>query len=282
MSESLSSMGNSVKTFASAMEEKQKSGAQTVERNMKGVVSGIGESLERCSGDITTFMQGCSDRTEEFNKFEGEHEEVVNAHSQACDVFLQEQLRRDLRTGETPTRKEYPFSPSIPQTSPQERIVDRYRKSKVAVSKNAIEKTPMRARAASTPYDKSKLPKVEKDENEPPLAPEDKSGSFSTKLQRLSEDTILRDNSTVTNTSSESSFLDKIVEKSISSSGDEALADELTQDDIMKMKVTELRRELSARNCPQFGNKAILQARLLDCVRLEGKEEDDERAEITA
>jgi len=261
---SMESMGKVLDNHSTEMESKNASAIESVNSQMENINESVNELKNNSSNICAENIKICNDSKIDTESFEKELNTRIEEIAHSCDDLISNALKTDQPTGTTPMRKEYPYSPTIPITSPADRIIERYRDSKGPPKpKDAIEKTPLRARAASTPYDKDKLPKnalAEQDENAPPLAPTD----FSESLKRLSQDgTPLKERNQTEKHEENTSFLDKVLDKSENEKSTDADA-VLSKDSIMKLKVTELRKELGVRNCPQFGNKAILQTRLLE------------------
>mmetsp|Transcript_7392 Transcript_7392/g.8409 ORF Transcript_7392/g.8409 Transcript_7392/m.8409 type:complete len:260 (+) Transcript_7392:2-781(+) len=240
-----------------------------------------------------------------FEDQKADHEREINRLKGRCDALLEEGIIPYKPTGETPIKRDYPYQSEIPATSPEHRIVFRYRNRDQPASPISL-KLPSdqssRGRADSDPPPDTPIRDEEKEKKDIFVSPEDrtsdvendssianendvesesdKSGKKSLELKR--SDSVNSDGSgrARRNDSGSSDRLRYRVprEKSeppLSRRNDSTASTEslkkLSPEMISEMKVKDLRKELAARQCPQFGTKSILQQRLREFIRKEDR-----------
>ena len=184
----------------------------------------------------------------------------VDGLKEVCRKYVHEDLQQDVATGSTPAKKAYTYPKEVACTSPEHSILSRVRgRNPDELDESPIRDSKLKPRSNSidSPWTGNGLDQ----ENDSRLCNRDR-GDEKPGLKR--ENSVPPPNRNIVFDGGKLVELDLLAVDLKRIIVDQA--EPLTKEEIMKLKVVELRRELSARKCPQFGNKSILQQRLLEYI----------------
>lgn len=205
-----------------------------------------------------------------------------------CNTLVEEDIVSYVPTGNSPSKKKYSYNSTIPSTSSEDVILQEFRGVTEPIQMNVeatvqdeAQQTDSSAESIPEKSDSAAEPIHESSPEEPTLKETESVPEDDPAVAVDTENNASVSNQTFIETFGKRSFLRTRSQESRSSDSskehvlsrtksDEYSAAEvvyLSAESIDSMKVRELRKELAARNCPQFGTKSILQQRLRDYIR---------------
>jgi len=187
-----------------------------------------GTTATWCSKRSSDALETLSD----VSSFDTQHENQISDVSAMCETYVEEKLTKDIATGATPKKTSFPYKKTIAKTLPHEEILELFRANPPTLTFDAVEEP------------------SEDDE-------ESNNTSFDECKENMSFNIMPTTDIQVKH--QEASKHENI-------SNEETPMD-ISEKQILNLKVSELRQELSARNMSQLGNKSVLQSRLIEAIQ---------------
>ncbi|GBG28905.1 Kinesin-like protein KIF11 [Hondaea fermentalgiana] len=209
----------------------------------------------------------------------GDARNRVEGLTKSCNQYVNEELLRDEPTSTTPSKKPYAYASDIPATASHDEILAAHRIAKKerqdAFCDDEDQHQHMEAQSPSRMSASSRS--GEENENktaESPASRPETEGTARTELGEISSRVVnQRREQTSSKTSipfpggkSPESAQGSLASEESENKDHETEEARLSMDTIMSMKVSQLRKELSALGLSQLGKKDTLQQRLIDAV----------------
>ncbi|XP_042224121.1 kinesin-like protein KIF11-A [Homarus americanus] len=121
-------MADDVKNATVKMETALEDLTEDVENKNEALAA----EILRLEAESCRLNDDCQMAVSNLQKWSDKHEEELSVQGTQVLEFFSEKMAKDLPTGETPVRQEYPFSKQLPFTSPYERLLERYRSGTVS------------------------------------------------------------------------------------------------------------------------------------------------------
>ncbi|XP_063598256.1 kinesin-like protein Klp61F [Penaeus indicus] len=90
------------------------------------------DEVSKLEKECAQLQKECQHTSRTLQNWSEDHMDYINAQEMQVNEFFTEKMVKDLPTGETPVRKDYPYSKFLSSTSPHERLIERYRSGTVS------------------------------------------------------------------------------------------------------------------------------------------------------
>mmetsp|Transcript_21446 Transcript_21446/g.42097 ORF Transcript_21446/g.42097 Transcript_21446/m.42097 type:complete len:1132 (-) Transcript_21446:312-3707(-) len=267
----------------SDLQSKMDSFQNILAEDTQGVVEAVQGQESSVSSWTETAETGTNANSEAISNHFGDTRTRVEALSKSCNSYVDQELVCDQDNGATPAKKPYTYAADIPRTAPHDAILEAYRAGKIQdttdletdsklnrTSSSASSSSSRASHASgSSEQHQHELDEEDEDENksvESPDKPETDSHTDRMELGEIS--------SRVVNQQQDSSdgWATGKGKSSIAFEGAEEMENKfkdspvISPEVIMAMKVSQLRKELSALGLSQLGKKETLQQRLIEAI----------------
>lgn len=89
------------------------------------------DEISKLEKECAQLQKKCQHTSRTLQSWSEDHMDDLNAQEMQVNEFFTEKMVKDVPTGETPVRKDYPYSKFLSSTSPHERLIERYRSGTV-------------------------------------------------------------------------------------------------------------------------------------------------------
>ncbi|XP_047479172.1 kinesin-like protein Klp61F [Penaeus chinensis] len=90
------------------------------------------DEVSKLEKQCAQLQKECQHTSRTLQNWSEDHMDYINAQEMHINEFFMEKMVKDIPTGETPVRKDYPYSKFLSSTSPHERLIERYRSGTVS------------------------------------------------------------------------------------------------------------------------------------------------------
>lgn len=90
------------------------------------------DEVRKLEKECAQLQKECQHTSKTLQNWSEDHMDYLNAQEMQVNEFFTEKMVKDVPTGETPVRKDYPYSKFLSSTSPHERLIERYRSGTVS------------------------------------------------------------------------------------------------------------------------------------------------------